>query len=348
MGYIVDGAILASCIGAYRVYTDRRKSVMHSNWDSYKHLWVNITRHSGDYLASACFDAICYYPSEARTVIDKAVSLLPISDDAITGVRDRVLRRTARYQIWAKYSHLGYLQRVVRLNDNSSIFNSSRAWKNNLVLTSPTLLGYVKDQSTRDYLYILSSVRDGFVGVLEGSPSEVAGLVSAINEHKRDILQDVRKGHILDRKAESAVPMLHALRMEIEGFLFGQSGPDADRSTYIEKAIKDGSEGVLERLYPYLEVIVDSDGESLRSGLKSVSSMAPNVDVFVPFLKLDDTVVGVGLGGNEFIIDPLVDGVEYTEPSSDGMADMSLGRSDSVRVQLVGHHGEAVKVRVVL
>lgn len=353
MGYIFDGALLAACIGAYRVYTDRRKSALHTNWDLYRYFWVNVSRHSGDFVASTCFDLVCHYPSESRSVFDKAIEVIPATESAIDTFKRWMVDRSGRFGVWSRYGHLGYLQRVAQLDrSTASTFHACRSWKSNLVFTSPHLLSYVKDDPTRSYLHTLCCVRDGMVGVVEGSPSQISQLLSSIQASKRDIVQDIRKGHVLDRKTESSVRIIHELRMGIEDFLFGATGPDPDRATYIEKAIFDKSGGVLERLFPYLEVIVDNSGESLTSH-GELHLLAPNIDVYVPHLKLGEEAVGVGIGDGEFILNPLLvdlsfDGRALPEDIAEGSVGViSVGGSETRKVKIMGRHGQAVKVKVV-
>lgn len=356
MGYLVDGALLAACIGAYRVYTDRRKSVLHDYWDSYKHLLVNTARHSGDFVASACFGAMCKYPTQTREFVDKATVIVSLREDSVERCRGAVLSRASRHYVWSNFGQLGYIQRVSKINpESSSLFDGKRAWKKNLVFTTPTYLNYVKDESIKDYLHLLSLVRDGIVGVLEATPAEVSDLVVKTQASKRDILQDIRKGHVLDRKPQSGVPILHALRMEIEGFLFGQSGPDPDRSTYIDKALADTSDGVVERMFPYVEVIVDTSGGSLISGKKDIASLCPNIPVYVPYLKLNERVVAVGKGDNEFVVCPVAKGLTIDGKSTLDKLDLQEGNTyslseegsaDSIQVRYVGKFGDAIRIAV--
>jgi hypothetical protein len=354
MGYFVDGAVLAACIGAYRVYTDRRKSMLHSEWDSYRVFWINLARHVGDFIASSSFDAACKYPATAKSMLKSTDEYIPILKPHIDSLHRRILHRASRFHLWNHFNQLGYLQRVLRIGDGSaSLFEACNAWKANLLFTTPNLLAYVKDTATRDYLEGLCSVRDGYAGIVEGKPSEIANLVSRVMESRKDIIQDIRKGHVLDRKAESSVPMVHALRMEIEGYLFGKSGPDPDRSSYIEKAIKDTTDGLLERLFPFLEVIVDTEGETLGpKKSEALTKLAPNVEVFVPYVRLGDDIVGVGRGQNEFIMCPFNEKLLFNgRTDSAGLAEgtkVVVSHADdpshSLSGTVSGYHGEAIKV----
>ena len=347
MGYLVDGAFLAACIGAYRVYTDRRKSVLSSSFDNYRLFWINLSRHSGDYMASSFFDVITKYPQNFRKIYAQTRSFLPNFDAKMDAFHQDVLQRTARYQIWAKFTQLGYLQRIVRLCEtDDSLFGPCRAWKGNLLYTAPHLLGYVKDSLTREYLDTLCCLRDSHAGIIEGSPEQIAKLLNTTKELRRDIIQDIRKGHVLDRKSQSSTSIIHELRMEIETFLFAGSGPDPDRSTYIEKAIKDESDGVVERLFPFVEVIVDSKAESLAAGT-ALEKLAPNIEIFVPFLRLGTEIVAVGLGGREFVVCPLNRKLELSGSLVDG-SKVSINHSDypneAITGTVVGRHGEAIKI----
>jgi hypothetical protein len=352
MGYILEGALFATCIGAYRVYTDKRQSVIHSNWDSWRHLFLALSRHSTDFGMKMCFDVLCHHPKQSQELLDKLISLLSIESGTISRVRKMIFLKTARYHMWSSYGNLGYLQRISLLSGDS-LFDSRRSWTHNLTYTTPTLLTYVKDDSIKEYLALLSLVRDGMIGVLEAGPDDLGSFVRNTIANKRDIIQDVRKGHVLDRKAESSVPMVHALRMEIESFLFGNTGPDPDRSTYIEKAIKDESDGVVERLFPFLEVIVDVKGDSLHSSREMYQHLCPNIPIFVPFLKLGEEILGIAVGQNEFVIDPLHNGIRLKGVMNWGdlregdSYQLSVeGKSDAIKVQYVGRQGQALRVKV--
>ena len=353
MGYILEGAVFATCIGAYRVYTDRRKALHHSNWDNYRLLMLNFTRHSTDFAAKVCFDVICHFPKESRDVLDKFSTVIPHKHEILNKFRDSILRRSARFYIWSNAGSLGYLQRVSKISPGASMFASDRSWKHNLVYTTPTFISYVKDPSIKDYLTLLAIIRDGMVGVIETSPTDLNSFVKNITENKRSLIQDIRKGHTLDRKPESSVQIVHALRMEIEGFLFGNTGPDADRSTFIEKAIKDQSDGLIERLFPFLEVVVDLEGTSLKSGRNEFEILCPNIEIFVPFLKVDGEIIGIGLGKNEFVLDPLhrsilIDGSQDWEDLKERTSyQLSVeGGQESIKIEYVGRQGQALRVRV--
>ncbi len=354
MGYIVDGALLAACIGAYRVYSDRRKSVLHSQWDSYRAFWINAGRHSTDFLASSMFDLVCHYPGTTKVALNGLQSKIPSMVPFVSSLYQSILLRASRYTIWSKYGHLGYLQRLIRVgNASESLFGPCLPWKMNLLFTSPHLLSYVKDSTTREYLDTLCSVRDAYAGIIEGSPADIYSLVDRVKTAKKNIIQDIRKGHVLDRKSESSVPMVHELRMEIESFLFGRCGPDPDRSVYIEKALNDESEGLLERLFPFLEVIVDTGGESIKSESKTLEKLSPNIDIHVPYIEMGGEVIAVGIGDREFIVCPLndkvfLDGKNDASDVNEGsqikvthIEDSSSGLSGTV----TGRHGAAIKVR---
>ena len=313
MGYIVDGLVLASCVGMYRVYTDRRKSRINTSLDSYQLLWLNLSRHAGDFIASMSSEVITKYPSQSRDFMTNFRSAFEVDDDVYERYRHRFLQRVARYRLWAGCKNLSYLQRVGRMTlpgPRNSIFGSSceSSWKRNLIFASPTFLSYVKDQPTKEYLHALSVVRDGFLGVLEGSSSELRKLLSLIDSRKRDVLQDVRKGHVLDRLPESSVPVLHELRMDVEAFLFSTTGPDPDRSSFIEKTLSESKSDPITRLsqlFPYLECIVDPVGDI------PIRSDSP-LPVFVPILYCNESPVGVakdvGFGPQSFVLDPLLMG----------------------------------------
>jgi hypothetical protein len=129
-------------------------------------------------------------------------------------------------------------------------------------------------------------------------------------------------------------------------------GPDPDRATYIEKALQDKSDGVLERLYPYLEVIVDPSGDSLLSA-GDLRRLAPNVNIFVPHLRIDTRIVGVGVGDGEYILDPLQAGLLFegapigTTNETGRSGTLTVGGRENLRVVITGRHGQAVKIRVV-
>jgi len=354
MGYLVDGAFLAACIGAYRVYTDRRKSILSSQWNNYRLFWINLGRHSVDFAAATLFDVATSYPGPVRSMMTQAKELVPSATGTITNFHQGLLKRAGRYRVWSRYGRLGYLQRIILLgSQEESLFGQCHPWRLNLQYTAPHLLGYVKDRSAREYLETLSNMRDGYAGIIEGSPSKIAALVNNAKSMKKDIIQDVRKGHIFDRKSETSVSIVHELRMEIEGYLFGVSGPDPDRSSYIEKCLSDEHEGMIERLFPFLEVIVDTSGETLRlNGKGSLNDIAPNVDVFVPNLRLAGEIVAVGLGGDEFVVCPLnkdllFNGSSHASIFEEGaVVEIAHAKEPSTAItgKVSGRYGEAIKI----
>jgi hypothetical protein len=351
MGYLIDGVVLCACVGMYRVYTDRRKSRINTGLDSYQLLWLNLSRNAGDFVAAMSSETVVKYPQQSREFVDQFRSSFGITDEGFELIRQRILRRAARYRLWTGCKNLSYLQRVGRASVNgpaTSIFGGSESsWKRNLLFASPTFLSYVKDQSTREYLHALSVVRDGFVGVIEGSSSEIQRLIGSVDSRKRDVIQDIRKGHVLDRLPESAVPVLHELRMDVEAFLFSTTGPDPDRSSFIEKSLtetgKSDAISRLSHLFPYLECIVDPIGDVV------VPPDSP-VPVFVPILLCGDSAVGVGkavgTGPQLFVLDPLLFGGSLLfDGLSEVPTDATLG--SKISLSLASNPDETIDVKLV-
>jgi hypothetical protein len=360
MGYLIDGAVLCACVGMYRVYTDRRKSRINTSLDSYQLLWLNLSRNAGDFIAAMSTETVVKYPTQSRDFIDQFRTAFRVDAERMESVRERVLKRAARYRLWTGCKNLSYLQRIGRANVNgstNSIFACGESsWKRNLLFSSPTFLSYVKDQPTRDYLHDLSIVRDGFVGVIEGSSTEIQRFVASIDSRKRDVLQDIRKGHVLDRLPESSVPVLHELRMDVEAFLFSTTGPDPDRSSFIEKSLtetaKSDTISRLSQLFPYLECIVDPTGDIV------VPSDSP-VPVFVPILYCGDSPIGVGkqVGSvpQHFVLDPLLFGGSLlfdgqsevptdTPPGSKICLSLASNPDETIDVKLVEMYPQGVPV----
>jgi hypothetical protein len=226
----------------------------------------------------------------------------------------------------------------------------------------------VKDESTKKYLHALSCVRDGMVGIIEASPTEIQEFISYLQTKKRDLVQDIRKGHVLDRHTQSSVPVIHTLRLELEAYLFPRGYPDPDRSTSIEKALSkkttDGGEvSSLENLFQYLECIVDNTGESLKeSSHTALKQLAPHVPVIVPILRLSGMPIAfakcISTGRQEFILDPLVldklrfDGRSVSETNLVFGQTYALSHEDipehSVKIQVSSFHGDNVPVVIVV
>ena len=351
MGYIIDGIALAACIGAYRVYTDPRKSSVSSSWSCYKHLWLNIFRHSGDLVASSFLELLCSYPEGGRRFVDSSAQILDVSSERLMRFQDNLCLRAARYTFWSTFGKLGYIQRVVKVDPgNDSIFSTSHSWQTNLLFTTPHLINYVKDDASNKYLRTLCSIRDPFVGVLEGSASELLALVASTKEHRRDITQDIRKGHVLDRKAQSSVPIIHQLRLDFEAFLFSKSGPDPDRASYIEKALKgDSEEGIIERLFPYLEAIVDCTGETINPESRSVlRPISPNIPIFVPYLRMSGSIVAINIGNDEFVLNPFLGDLRLVGDDllSEGSSVRIVLGNETMSAILSGCQGAMYKVKI--
>jgi hypothetical protein len=348
MKYLFEATAIAGCVGAYRVYTDRRRSVVHSNWDAYRHLWLASTRRVGDFLSSVVCDAISMYPQEARSAYSQLHDPLRVPLDSLERWRGRLLFRAGRYRIWEECKNLSYLQRLGHAEFSTSgrsIFSSPQTWQQDVTFSSPTCLHYVKDESSRKYLNSLSLVRDGFMGVLEGSPSEILAFVENLKDRRRDVLQDVRKGHVLDRHPPSSISLLHELRMHIEYFLFSQTGPDPDRSSYIEKCLQVEESGQLERLFPYLECIVD-DGVGFfndKGLIEKVKKMAPNTPIIVPCLRLDGTPIArLTSSPAVYSIDPLM----HSELRFNGVPPLVELPTVGESYTLSRNGGETLKVKV--
>lgn len=352
MGYIIDGLALAACIGAYRVYTDPRKSSVSSSWSCYKHLWLNIFRHSGDFVASSFLGLLCSYPDGGRKFVGNSAEIFNISGVRLMRFQDNLCSRAARYTFWSTFGKLGYIQRVTHVDPGkNSIFGSCRSWQNNIVFTTPHLINFVKDEASNKYLRTLCSIRDPFVGVLEGSASELLALLASAKENRRDITQDIRKGHVLDRKAQSSVPIIHQLRLDFESFLFFNSGPDPDRASYIEKALKAESEdGVLERLFPYLEAIVDCTGETISPESRSVlTRISPNIPIFVPYLRMSGRIVAINIGNDEFVLNPFLGELRLVGDDnllSEGSSVSIVLGTETMSAILTGCQGAMYKIKI--
>ncbi len=295
MAYILEATLLAAGVGAYRIYTDRRRSLIHTNWDAYRHLLLGSGRRAGDFMASLCYDLTCSYPEEARLWYAKARETPLLMSADWDRVRSRILFRASRYRVWENCSNLSYLQRLGHANPDTtdtSIFAARQSWRKDVTFSSPSALQHVKDDATKKYLNELSIVRDGYVGILEGNPSEILDMVNGIRDRRKDVLQDIRKGHVLDRYPQSSISLIHELRMYIEYFLFSHTGPDPERSSNIEKCLQDEESPIIESLFPYLGCIVDSSSDFLTNG-DEVRKLAPNTPIIVPAIYIGSAPIGV-------------------------------------------------------
>ena len=335
MGYILDAAVLAGFVGAYRVYTDTRRSVLHNGWDAYKHLSINMSRHGADFLASKCIDVMCKNPSAVDGFISASRPYMQWYPTSLEQFRCGLLTRAARYRVWTEFEHLGYLQRVFRVKSLpfSSLFDAKYSWQKNLVYTSPTVLSYVKDESTRGYLHALSAVCDSYVGVFEGSCADIDAFLALLKDRKKDIVQDIRKGHILDRFPESMVGIIHPLRMEIESFLLPV--PDPERSLCVETAL--AAQKPLQALFPLLECIVDYS--------PSATQTYQDVPIIAPLLFAGDRPVGILSGTNTYIMDPLLWSEFQLESFNQTGETKTL--AETLSVKIVGHHGDAPIIQLI-
>lgn len=300
-------------------------------------------------MASACIDMASRNSKPLERVKTFSKTYLGLSPSRSENLRRSVLLKAARYRIWHRSSHLGYLQCAFKANRGSfSLFDSSYAWKRDLVFSSPSLLQYVKEESTREYLHTLCAVRDSYLGVLEGSPEHIQAFIKLISDRKKDLIQDIRKGHVLDRYPETSVPLIHPLRMEIEGFLFGASGPDPDRSSYIEKVLKsDKQEGLLQSLFPFLECIVDYSNDV--EGREALRTTAPDVPIICPLIFAGETPIGLlSVNDSDYILDPFLLNEIRLESHAVGSEHTINVFGEIVRLRVVGLEGDVPKVHLIM
>lgn len=272
-----------------------------------------------------------------------------IADSTLREMERNVCVRSARYALWSNFGKLSYLQRITKVESSDtsfpSLFSTKRAWRSDLVFTTPQLLRHIKDAETRKYVETLCLVRDPHTGIIEASPSGLRSMLDRIQDSRRDIIQDIRKGHILDRKAQSSIPMVHQLRLDLEGFLFGNSGPDPDRSSYVEKVLKNPTETgqVIEGLFPFLEVIVCDKKEDVSL----MKHMVPNVPVFVPFIRAgpSDRIVGINAGNNEYILNPFLDNLITLDSADSSAVDIGC-EGEIFKAIVTGKVGQMLKVKL--
>lgn len=265
-------------------------------------------------MASAFCDLTCKYPEKAHAFYENLHGLPFLTNFDWEHYRARLLSRAARYRVWQYSGNLSYLQRLGHVNAdsaNDSIFSSPQCWRKDVTFSSPSVLSHVKDDPTKKYLNILSIVRDGYVGILEGSPSEIIDMVNILKDRRKDILQDIRKGHVLDRYPQSSINLVHELRMHIEYFLF-QKGPDPERSSHIDKCLQSESDPIIEALFPYLGCIVDTSTDFLTSEDASiVRKLAPNIPVIVPAIYIGSSPIGRLISQTTDTVEPPVFSYEY-------------------------------------
>eukprot|EP00434_Breviolum_minutum_P028838 symbB.v1.2.025507.t1/scaffold2452.1/size150514/8 len=130
-------------------------------------------------------------------------------------------------------------------------------WLGSFLCTSPMAAYDLKTEADRRYAHTLFSMKDRSLNMIQAGSAKFASdtLLETAHKHRRHLVQDLRNGHLWDRRLPEEVPQPE-LRQALD---FALKGPDGKRSLEVEKLLKHGVAGMpagAKDLWPHLQVVV--------------------------------------------------------------------------------------------
>ncbi|CAL1154997.1 unnamed protein product, partial [Cladocopium goreaui] len=130
-------------------------------------------------------------------------------------------------------------------------------WLGSFLCTSPMAAYDLKTEADRRYAHTLFSLKDRSLNMIQASSAKLVydTLMKTASDHRRHLVQDLRNGHLWDRRLPEEVPQPE-LRAALDAAL---RGPDGRRALEVEKLLKRGVGGApagAKDLWPHLQVVL--------------------------------------------------------------------------------------------
>mmetsp|Transcript_117155 Transcript_117155/g.343196 ORF Transcript_117155/g.343196 Transcript_117155/m.343196 type:complete len:619 (-) Transcript_117155:34-1890(-) len=141
------------------------------------------------------------------------------------------------------------------------------------------------------YAHALFALKEAQLGLMEANFAPlVCMLLDTIRENRRSLVQDLRNGHIWDRRLPESAPAPE-LRGAIDAAL---GGPDARRAVQVEALLRAGAPAA--ELWPQLRVVMTTDGGAFQAaGARLRQLLGPGVAVYSPFYAATEGLLGINI-----------------------------------------------------
>lgn len=171
---------------------------------------------------------------------------------------------------------------------------------------SPKAAYQLQQEPDALYAHALFALKERNLGIIEANFAPVVCLLlDTIRQHRRSLVQDLRNGHIWDRKIPERAPPAE-IRDAIDAAL---GGPDPKRALEVDKLLKSGAS--LGDLWPQLGVVMTTDSGSFETAAARMREMlGSNIQVYSPFYAATEGLLGVNIfpdrpfGMSSYLLDP--------------------------------------------
>jgi len=170
---------------------------------------------------------------------------------------------------------------------------------------SPKAAYDLRSEQDAFYAHALFALKDKNLGIIEANFAPlVCMMFDAMKENRRSLAQDLRNGHIWDRRLPDEVPE-NADRSAIDAAL---GGPDGPRAREVEKLIKAGA--TASELWPNLRVVMVTDSGSFQASASRLKELLGDVEIYSPFYAATEGLLGINIfpqrpfGVSTYLLDP--------------------------------------------
>merc|ERR1712232_1003161 len=145
------------------------------------------------------------------------------------------------------------------------------------------------------------------LGLVEVSSTALVNkLLDIVSERRRSLVQDMRNGHIWDRRIIGLADELDCHRPSIDDAL---GGPDAKRAYEVGELLR--HRAVASKIWPKLRVVVTADGAPIEHAVARLQPhLGDDIKVHAPFYTASEGLLGVNVlpqrpfGVTTFVLDP--------------------------------------------
>ncbi|CAE8604015.1 unnamed protein product, partial [Polarella glacialis] len=179
----------------------------------------------------------------------------------------------------------------LRVGSNSASPDSPGFQQMLFAYASPKGAYDLSNEADALYAHALFALKDRNLGIIEANFAPlVCMMLDSARENRRNLVQDLRNGHIWDRRVPEDVPQPE-LRQAMDEAL---NGPDPRRAEEVDKMLRRGATAA--ELWPDLRVVMTTDGGSFQSSAARLRELlGPEVEIYSPFYAATEGLLGVNL-----------------------------------------------------
>mmetsp|Transcript_57231 Transcript_57231/g.100201 ORF Transcript_57231/g.100201 Transcript_57231/m.100201 type:complete len:667 (+) Transcript_57231:110-2110(+) len=179
----------------------------------------------------------------------------------------------------------------IKVGSNSSSPKDKNFQRLLCLYASPMAAYQVSREPEALYAHALFALKDRNLGIIEANFAPlVCLLLDTAREHRRSLVQDLRNGHIWDRKLPDGEQWME-VRHSIDDAL---GGPDARRALEVDKLLK--ARATAAEIWPNLRVVMTTDGGSFSLAAARLRELlGPSVEIYSPFYAATEGLLGVNI-----------------------------------------------------